>query len=148
RLVTGMPSGDIQKSEFLEAFKSFLEGHHVVYRNNQEYVINVKELKIIEQPLGTLLNVFLNEELKIHKNLKNELVVVVDFGSGTTIIDVYQNMKLIGGKTLSEGMINFHELIANTLSKTSKDVDSVYVEKGIIDKSYLAQFGQEKISFK
>lgn len=148
RLVTGMPSGDMQKGEFLEAFKSFLEGHHVVYRNEQEYVINVKELKIIEQPLGTLLNVFLNDKLKIHKNLKNGLVVVIDFGSGTTIIDVYQNMKLIGGKTLPEGMIKFHELIANSLSKTSNDVDSLYVEKGIINKSYIAEFGQQKISFK
>jgi len=149
RLVTGMPSDDIQKSEFIQSFKTFLKGHHVVERNSIEYVINVNELKIIEQPLGTLLNVFLNDDLKVHKTFKNGLIVVIDFGSGTTIVDIYRKMKRIGGKTIPNGMIQFHETIADTLSsKKNIAATNTMIEKGIRNKTYTAEFGQESISFK
>ena len=136
-------------TEFVNSFKEFLLGYHVVTRNGVEYVINVEELKIIEQPLGTLLNVFLNDQLRVHKTLKEGLIVVVDFGSGTTIVDIYKNMKRIGGRTLPSGMIHFYRSIADKLSgEASKDVDSYYIEQGVQDKSYLAVLGQERISFK
>lgn len=149
RLVTGMPSRDMDKQGLVNDFKEFLEGHHIVFRNGEEFVINVKELRIIEQPLGTLLNVFLTDDLKVHRTFKEGLIVVIDFGSGTTIVDVYQNMKRVGGDTIRNGMIQFYNGIAKLLSEDkSIDVDSQYIEEGIMNKTYIAKFGQQKISFK
>lgn len=149
RLVTGMPSAEIEMSAKYEAFKKYLQGNHLVTRNNVDFVINVKEVKIIEQPLGTLLNVYLNDKLQVHQTFKNGLIVVIDFGSGTTIVDVFKNMKRIGGRTLNSGMINFHKNIADILSKElSTNVDPIFIEEGIRNKSYLAKFGSLSHDFK
>src|SRR5699024_1160594 len=52
RLVTGMPSEERLMEEKYNAFKEYLLGRHIATINGVEYVVNVKELKIIEQPLG------------------------------------------------------------------------------------------------
>lgn len=148
RLVTGMPSNEIRMAQKRDAFEKFLSGSHLVSRDGEEYIINVRELKIIEQPLGTLLNVFLNDQLQVHKTFKNGLIVVIDFGSGTTIVDIYKNMKRIGGRTLNEGMIHFHKSIADILSgRQSIEIDSQYIEDGIKNKSYIAKVGNEAFHF-
>lgn len=148
RLITGMPSNEINMPQKKGAFETYLLGSHLVVRDDIEYLVNVKELKIIEQPLGTLLNVYLNEDLQVHKTFKNGLVVVIDFGSGTTIVDIYKNMKRVGGKTLSEGMIHFHRNIADVLSsRQSVQIDAQFVENGIMDKTYIAQVGNEAFNF-
>lgn len=149
RLVTGMPSSEITMNKKKVAFENYLKGSHLVVRNGVEYIINVKDLMIIEQPLGTLLNVYLNEKLMVHKTFKNGMVVVIDFGSGTTIVDVYKNMKRISGRTLNTGMIEFHSEIANHLSdETSIDIDPQFIEEGIKNKTFVAHIGNQSISFK
>lgn len=149
RLVTGMPSVEMSMQKKKDTFERYLKGTHVVYRNGIEHVINVKELKLIEQPLGTLLNVYLNEQLKVHKTFKNGLVVVIDFGSGTTIIDIYRNMRRIDGRTLNTGMIEFHGKIAELLSSDlSVNINPQYIENGIKNKTYIAKVGNQSLSFK
>lgn len=149
RLITGMPSNDIYMKERKEAFERFLLGTHVVERDGDEWVINVKELKIIEQPLGTLLNVYLNDEMRVHKDLQEGTIVVIDFGSGTTIVDIYKNMKRIGGDTLNEGMIKFYKDIAFQASNEYSDkIDSEYIEAGIKNKDFIAKFGEKAYDFK
>src|SRR5699024_3289623 len=151
RLITGMPSDDLAHEGSKESFVNFLKGHHIIQKNGEEYVINVKELRLIEQPLGTLLNVFMTNDGKVHKDLKHGLIVVIDFGSGTTIVDIYQNMKRIGGDSSSEGMIKFYEDIASRMKKNKKlqyTPDINFIEKGIVNKTYTAEYGQEKHEFK
>lgn len=148
RLVTGMPSNEIEMAKKKDAFERYLSGSHLVSRDGEEYVINVRELKIIEQPLGTLLNVFLNDQLMIHKTFKNGLIAVIDFGSGTTIVDIYKNMKRHGGDISHEGMIHFHKSIADELSgRQSVKIDSQYIEDGIKNKTYIAKVGNEAFHF-
>ena len=148
RLVTGMPSNEILMKEKKAAFENYLKGTHLVERDKKEYIINISDLKVIEQPLGTLLNVYLNEDLKVHKTFKKGVVVVIDFGSGTTIVDIYKNMKRIGGRTLNEGMIQFHKKIAEQLSnKHSINIDSSFIEEGIRNKSFIAEIGNEAFNF-
>lgn len=149
RLVSGLPSNEMKMDERKKAFEEYLLGNHLVKRDGVDYVINVKELKLIEQPLGTLLNVYLNDDLKVHKTFKNGLVVVVDFGSGTTIIDVYKNMRRIGGDTMTSGMIEFQQTIADRLSsKHSVSVNRQHIEDGIRDNSFTAKLGVQTFDFK
>lgn len=149
RLVTGMPSNELKMSEKYEVFSEYLQGNHLITRNGVDYVINVAEVRVIEQPLGTLLNIYLNDELQVHQTFKNGLVVVIDFGSGTTIVDIFNNMKRTGGRTLNSGMIDFHKSIAQALSvKQSIDINPIYIEEGIRNKTYLAKFGNQSVSFK
>src|SRR5699024_2085198 len=117
RLVTGMPSHENAMARKKKAFHDYLLGRHIATKDGKEYVINIKELKIIEQPLGTLLNEFMNDEYKVHKAFKRGNIVVIDLGSGTTIIDHYKNMKRINGEVMNDGMNHFLSNIAKKLTQ-------------------------------
>lgn len=149
RLVTGMPSEELGFSRIKSNFEDFLKGIHAVERDGKSYAINVKEVKIIEQPLGTLFDTYLNEESMIHKDFKHGNIVVIDFGSGTTIIDEYQQMKRAKGITIREGMKSFFKNIAQKLSsQVEVSVNPIFIERGIKDGSFVAEFGQNKFPFK
>lgn len=148
RLVTGMPSEELQFSRLKKTFEDFLMGMHVVERDGVPLMINVKEVKIIEQPLGTLFNTYLNDDSMIHTDFKNGNVVVIDFGSGTTIIDQYYQMKRANGTTINNGMREFFKGIAKDLSiKHEVKVNQIHVEEGIKNGTYEAVFGQYQLPF-
>ena len=149
RLITGMPSEEVEINKLKDSFLKFLLGMHVVERDGKSIMIHVKEVKIIEQPLGTLFNHYLNEKSQIHKDFKNGNIVVIDFGSGTTIIDQYFNMKRIGGTTINSGMRKFLKGIAKELTTINQvKVNPIFVEEGIKDKTFTATFGQYSLPFK
>lgn len=148
RLVTGMPSEELQYATLKKDFQSFLEGMHTVERDGVPLMVNVKEVKIIEQPLGTLFDTYLNEDSMIHSDFKNGNVVVIDFGSGTTIIDQYHQMRRANGVMVQRGMRDFFKNIAEDLSnKGEVKVNQLYVEEGIKNGSYTAEFGQHRMPF-
>lgn len=148
RLVTGMPSNEIGFSDLRKGLQEFLKGAHVVTRNKKEIIINVKEVIIIEQPLGTLFNIYLNDKSQVHDSFKDGTIVVIDFGNGTTIIDEYKNMKHSDGQTIPHGMRRFYKKIAEALSKQiSTHVDPLHIEEGIRNETLLAEFGQTRVNF-
>jgi len=149
RLVTGMPSHELAMSEKRKKFHDYLLGRHIAVKDGKEYVVNVKELKIIEQPLGTLLNEFMNDELKIHKTLKHGNIVVIDLGSGTTIIDYYKNMKRNDGTVINEGMNHFLNHIAKQLTqKVETPIDDEHINRGIRNGKYTAILAETAYPFK
>lgn len=133
-VVTGMPSREI-KTAADNQLKEFLTGKHLISRNGVEKVVNVQDVRILEQPLGTLLNLYMTDDAKIHKRLKENTISVLDFGAGTTILDTYKNMKRIEdeSETYYEGMIDVYKDIVNKIRKKhdAKNLDETLVEEGI-----------------
>lgn len=133
-LVTGLPSAEIKTEDDVK-LKEFLKGKHLVKRNGVEKVINVIDVRILEQPLGTLLNMYLKENGEMHKNLLSNTITVIDFGSGTTIIDTFKNMKRIEGQseTIYKGMNDIYRNIQQKVATryNIKSIDIVQIEEGI-----------------
>lgn len=149
RLVTGMPSNEIEFTGLKNGFIKFLEGVHVVSRNGQDIIVDVKEVIVIEQPLGTLFNIYLNDKSQVHSDFKFGNIVVVDFGSGTTIIDEYKRMKRAKSTVKQNGMRQFYKNIAKVLSKKNElNIDPLHIEEGIRNNSFLAEFGQHRLPFR
>ncbi|RBW68238.1 plasmid segregation protein ParM domain-containing protein [Bacillus taeanensis] len=132
-VVTGLPSKEV-KTEDDKKLKNFLKGKHLVTRDGVEKVINVKDVRIIEQPLGTLLNLYMNDDSQLHKNLKTNTISVIDFGAGTTILDTFKNLKRLDTEsdTYYEGMIDIYKSITNDLVRKHniKGLDISLVEEG------------------
>ncbi|WP_332699212.1 hypothetical protein [Halalkalibacter lacteus] len=147
-LVTSLPSNEIG-SEDEKKLREFLKRTHSVKRNDKNYTINVEIVKVNEQPLGTLLNIHMNETYQIHKDLQTKTIVVVDFGSGTTIVDTYKNMKRLPDSsiTILEGQNDIYKEIANKIKKkySVKDLSYTYVEDGFRDGSYTAKISERAI---
>ncbi|UOR14094.1 ParM/StbA family protein [Halobacillus amylolyticus] len=149
-VVTGMPSREIKTSADSQ-LKEFLTGKHLITRGDMEKVVNVKDVRILEQPLGTLLNLYMTDDAKIHKDLKTSTLSVLDFGAGTTILDTYKNMKRIEdeSETYYEGMIDVYKSIANQIRKEhdAKNLDESMIEEGIRNNYTVELSARKKIPF-
>lgn len=146
-VVTGLPSQEVGTNE-AEEFKRFLQQKHVVTRNGIQRMINVTDVRIIEQPLGTLLNEYMNDNGQIHKELMTSTITVIDFGAGTTIMDTFKNLKRIDDKseTFYEGMNDIHKRIAKRIEREYgvKGLDSSFIEEGFQNGSLVAEISNRK----
>lgn len=146
-VVTGLPSQEIGTDDE-KSFKSFLNQKHVVTRNGVQRMINVTDVRIVEQPVGSLLKLYMNEEGKIHEDLLTNTITVIDFGAGTTILDTFKNLKRLNGKseTFYEGMNDLHRIIAKELERAYniKGLDPSYIDKGFRNGSLIAEISERK----
>lgn len=146
-VVTGVPSQEVGTSEAQE-FKKFLQQKHLITRDGVQIFVNVTDVRIVEQPLGTLLSEYMNEAGQIHKDLTTNTVTVIDFGAGTTIMDTFKNLKRLDDKsdTFYEGMNDVHKRIAKQIEREYgvKGLDSAYVEEGFLNGSLVAEMSQRK----
>lgn len=146
-VVTGLPSQEVNTKE-ADDFKRFLQQKHLITRDGEQIVINVSDVRILEQPLGTLLDKFMNDAGKIHKKLMTSVITVIDFGAGTTIIDTFKNLKRLDDKsdTFWEGANDIHKRIAKAIEREYgvKGVDMHHVEAGFYDESMIAVVSERK----
>lgn len=147
---TGMPSGEINSPANMD-LKKFLKGKHLITRNGKDIVLNVVDVRILEQPLGTLLNTYMNDEGKMHKDLKNLTITIIDFGAGTTILDTFKNLKRISeeSETFYEGMMDVYKDIMDRITNKHhiKGLDESIIEEGIRNDFVVELSQRNKIPF-
>ena len=146
-VVTGVPSQEVGTKES-EEFKRFLQQKHVITKNGVQRMINVTDVRIIEQPLGTLLNEYMNETGQILKELTTSTFTVIDFGAGTTIMDTFKNLKRLDDKseTFYEGMNDIHKRIAKRIEREQgvKGLDASFVEEGFRNGKLIAEISERR----
>ncbi|MFS0788854.1 hypothetical protein ABC345_21050 [Shouchella sp. 1P09AA] len=132
-LVASLPSDEV-RTDVDKDLKSFLKGTHVITRNGSELVIDVVDVTINEQPLGTLLSENMNDKKQINKNVQTKTYTVFDFGAGTSIIDTYRGLKRIPelSDVLKTGQNDIYKQIATALKHDSglSDVQYSQIEDG------------------
>lgn len=132
-IASGMPSNEIGTAKE-EAFRKTLEKNRLITVDGVSKTINVLGVKIIAQPMGTLLDMHM-EDGKVYKSFTEGKYSVLDFGSGTTIIDTYQNMKRVNEESfvINKGMIDFYKKIAShvSLKADGTPVTPRQIEKGL-----------------
>lgn len=149
-VVTGMPSREI-KTPAENTLRHFLLGKHVVTRNGIEKTIHVNEVRILEQPLGTLLSLYMTDDGQIHQDLETSTFSIIDFGSGTTILDTFKNLKRLEdqSETYYRGMnALFTDILTRIRRHTNiTQVQEIHVEKGIYNNYTIDVSAREKIPF-
>lgn len=148
-ITTGMPSNEIG-TEKEKQFQDILNKNRLIEIDGTPKTVNVKGVKIIAQPMGTLLDIHM-ENGKVYKAFTEGKYSVLDFGSGTTIIDTYKNMKRVEEESfvINKGMIDFYKRIASHVSKKAngKSVTPRDIEKGLEYKQCKVS-ARETIDFK
>lgn len=142
-LVTGIPSeekGTVQEKNFRE----WLKGKHLVKRNGVEYVINVKDVQILPQPFGTIMDLFLYENGQVDERTRGN-ISVIDFGGGTTIIDTYNNLEWDRhrSRTIYNGQKDIYKNIASQLRQKNKSITVENVEQSFYDKDKFVKVSNE-----
>ncbi|KRG11354.1 MULTISPECIES: parM protein [Staphylococcus] len=130
---TGMPSNEIGSKNQAQ-FEEILRRNRSIEIDGITKIVNVQDIKIIAQPMGTLLDLHM-ENGKVFKSFTEGKYSVLDFGSGTTIIDTYQNLKRVEEESfvINKGMIDFYKRIATHVSKEAGGdaITPRMIEKGM-----------------
>jgi plasmid segregation protein ParM len=120
-LVSGLPIGFFKQNH--ERFPELLTGHHrITYHSNdgQETTkeIYINKVRMLPQPLGSVLNLLMDDNGKItNRTLANQKVGVVDIGFRTTDFTILDRLRYIdrGSRTMETGISKAFSVIANKL---------------------------------
>lgn len=82
-LTVGLPCKDYGNSELEKTLTENLLGSHVIKLNNKSRLIEIKEVNILCEPVGTLLDLIIDEDLKVDCDLENLKYLIIDLGFGT-----------------------------------------------------------------
>lgn len=124
-LVTGLPVGYYK--QFKDALATNLLGEHkfsLLKGNGEELEKNITigKIRIIPQPYGTLLNIFLDDEGKVkNPDFFKQKIGVIDIGFRTTDYIVSDKLQYSerGSKTTDNGISKAFSVIANKLREKS-----------------------------
>jgi plasmid segregation protein ParM len=142
-VVSGLPIGYFKQNQ--ERFAKTLRGYHdIVYQKPDGSKISKKiyinKVRMMPQPLGTVINLLMDENGKIvNKELEKQKVGVIDIGFRTTDFTIFDRLQYIdrGSSTLDTGISKAFSVIANKLQERSGVNIEVYrlykaVESGFI----------------
>lgn len=118
-VVTGVPSNDYIKED-LKSIIKVLKGDHNVLINDVSHNIRVKEVYVMEQPIGTIYNEMLDNQgyMKVEDFL-DETITVVDIGGGTLLIDTLNNLNVDPKQSTQKetGVFDLYNRIIDNCSK-------------------------------
>jgi plasmid segregation protein ParM len=120
-VVTGAPTADVKAVK--PVLKELFMGSHVVNKNGIEQIVKVVDVKVLEQPLGTIINQYMDDGFDFAAESEGT-VTVVDFGTGTTLINTYNNLELLEkySRTFPSGMGAIYNMIASKQSNCAPEL--------------------------
>lgn len=124
-VVSGLPIGFFKENH--KRFNDLLVGHHTVTYHapdgrQTKKEININDVRMLPQPMGSILNLVMDESGKIAKNdLAQQKIGVVDIGFRTTDFAILDRLRYLnrGSKTFDTGISKGFSVIANKLREKS-----------------------------
>lgn len=124
RVVTGVPS-EHYSEETIETIKNQLLGAHTVHVDGDPRTFDIKDVRVILQPLGTLTHLLVDEKGDIRSEGRlltraDRRTVIVDIGWGTTDIAIMEGTNLVKYFSIEPAMQDAYESILARVGLTSK----------------------------
>jgi plasmid segregation protein ParM len=124
-VVSGLPIGYFKENH--KRFNDLLVGHHTVTYHSPDgrqtdQKISINEVRMLPQPMGTILNLLMDERGKIIENdLAQKKIGVIDIGFRTTDFAIMDRLRFLnrGSKTIDTGISKGFSVIANKLREKS-----------------------------
>ncbi len=122
-IVSGLPVGYFD--QYRQRFATILKGSHEItfHKTDQTKItkkLDIRNVKMIPQPLGTLLNLLMDDDGKVNnKELARQKVGLVDIGFRTTDFTIIDQLRYIerGSSTTDTGTSKCFSVIAKKLRK-------------------------------
>ena len=135
-VVTGVPTSDYAQSDALTAIQKAFKGDHNVKVHGVTLNIRVKDLIVLPQPLGTVIDQISDENGNMIENsITNATVGVVDVGGGTVLIDALRKMNMAenGRDQLQRGAFTLYEAIKKELVAEGYTINEYEIETVVRD---------------
>ena len=140
-VVTGCPSDEINHTSKLKDLKESFQGSHLVVieedANQNTVVVNVKEVHIYEQPLGTLFYLYLDDEGFVRDDsYESSTVGIIDIGSGTTDGSIINEMNVADKytTTLPRGMFSIYDELAGFINDKIEKTD--FIKREVVEEHF------------
>lgn len=137
-VVTGLPVGFYK--EYNQRLMKMLKGiHEITFQNSdgtsESKRVNINNLRIIPQPLGSILNLLMNEYGKItNRELAKQKIGIIDIGFRTTDCCIFQGLQYVqrGSSTSETGISESLSVITKKLREESNvDIELYRLYKAI-----------------
>jgi plasmid segregation protein ParM len=131
-VVTGLPIGYLK--QYHQQFVKILTGHHDITFHQPDGTkiskkININKVRMLPQPLGSVLNLLMDDKGKIvNKDLAKQKIGVVDIGFRTTDFSIFDRLRYIerGSTTTDTGISKSFSIISKKLREESGVSIEVY----------------------
>jgi plasmid segregation protein ParM len=126
-VVTGVPSYE-KNTQLEKDLENVIMGSHVITVDGVVKTIEVDQVKVLPQPLGTLMYHYLNDEGYVADDVfesENHYSGVIDIGSGTTDLDGLKELQIQpkDRATLKKGMFDVYDEIASYIKEQDPRAD-------------------------
>lgn len=147
-LVMGLPSEDYKDEQIKNQVRNNLIGRHVLYVAHDEtetIVIDVKDVLVIPQPLGSLIDIVYDDSLKVINDRNEYKYAIIDIGYGTTDIlctDGLRAEKVVGGDL---GCVDITNSYLDYINKQYEGTDYRFTREDVTlhNKSTIKKYGRE-----
>lgn len=130
-VVTGVPTEDFENDETISQISNALKGVHSATIDGKPYVVKVHDVYVQQQPVGTAIDVMVNDQFEIIEgnDVEDDYVGIVDVGGGTLILNAFDRMNLDtrNQAQLEEGAYSLYSAIKNRV--TSHNISEHEIEK-------------------
>jgi len=146
-LTLGLPCKDHGNTEIENKIMEKLKGTHVLRTKNRKNdeekvrVIDIKDITILCEPVGTLLDLIIDENFNIISDLEELKFLIIDIGYGTMDIIETNGLNIInkdhaniGGMTLVQDYLERINVNHSETGKVFKESDITIIPKAIINK--------------
>ena len=148
-IVTGLPVSFY--NEYNQRLAKMLKGlHEIIFLNHdgtsETKRININNLRIIPQPLGSILNLLMNEYGKItNRDLGRQKIGVIDIGFRTTDFCIFQGLQYVqrGSSTSDTGIAESFGVITKKLREESNVNIELYRLYKAIETGFIKIRGKE-----
>ncbi|MDH3346588.1 MAG: ParM/StbA family protein [Desulfobulbaceae bacterium] len=148
-IVTGLPVGFYR--EYNKRLATMLKGQHEITLHkcdgsSEDRRINIPNLRIIPQPLGSIFNLLMNEYGKItNRELVKQKIGVIDIGFRTTDFCIFQGLQYIqrGSSTSDTGISESFRVIAKKLHEENNVNIELYRLYNAIQTGFIKIRGKE-----
>lgn len=133
-VITGVPSNEINTQAAEDLKKVFIDeekgGLHTVKINGKLVKVNVSEVVVIPQPIGTVMNNYLDENGFVKEDRYEQIRVgIIDIGTGTTDLDSINGLSRENEfKSIEAGMKDVYQLIADYINKQNSNAKVEYYQ--------------------
>ncbi|HHT7143482.1 TPA: plasmid segregation protein ParM [Bacillus cereus] len=126
-VITGVPSNEIG-TEAANNLKEVFEGLHTVKIEGKTVKVNVEEVIILPQPIGTVMGQYLDTEGFVADERYEDIRVgVIDIGTGTTDLDSITGLRRENEfKSVEAGMKDVYQEIADYINSQNSNAKVEY----------------------
>ena len=125
-VVTGVPSRQ-KGTTNEEAIKKAFEGSHVVKKNGKDVIARVEEVRVLAQPLGTVMDMYLDLEGNIvDPDISDEYLGIIDAGGGTLDLEGIKRLDVMpeDRETINKGIYSVYQKIADHINKDNPNANA------------------------